>query len=86
MSIFADDAGRLMASRAAGDGRDVRLRVAAAHRGRSEAERLAREVNALYCCGPAGGGGVRTAVRQRLDTLSCYVPRADVDARFEMLD
>src|SRR5205085_2603728 len=53
VSLFADDAGRLMAARAPGDGRDVRLRVAAAHRDRGEAERLAREVNALYTCGPA---------------------------------
>jgi hypothetical protein len=86
MSVFADDAGRLMAARHPGDGRDVRMRVAAAHRDRNEAERLTREVNALYTCGPAGGGGVRTGIRQRLDTLSCLVPREAVPARFEMLD
>jgi hypothetical protein len=85
-SVFADDAGRMLASAAPGDSRDVRVRVAAAHADRGEAERLAREVTALYCCGPAGGGGVRTAVRQRLDTVSCFVPRSRIDARFEMVD
>lgn len=86
LSLFADDAGRLQASRAPGDARDVRLRVAAAHPDRAEANRLVREVTALYCCGPAGGGGVRTAVIQRLDTMSCFVPRGEIDARFEVLD
>ncbi|MEO5694855.1 MAG: acyclic terpene utilization AtuA family protein [Usitatibacter sp.] len=86
VSLFADDAGRMVRDRAPGDARDVRLRIAAAHGDRAEAERLGREVNALYTCGPAGGGGVRTSVRQRLDTLSCYVPREAVDARFEMLE
>jgi hypothetical protein len=62
----------------------VRLRVAARSDDRREAERLTREVTALYCCGPAGGGGVRTALRPRLETLSCYVPRESVDAGWEM--
>jgi len=45
-----------------------------------------REVTALYCCGPAGGGGVRTALKPTLGTLSCLLPREQVRARFEMLD
>jgi hypothetical protein len=32
-------------------------------------------VLALYTCGPAGGGGVRTQVTPRLSSESCYVPR-----------
>jgi hypothetical protein len=83
VSAFADDEGRLLAGRPAGDGRDVRLRVAASHRDRKEAERLAREVTALYTCGPAAGGGVRTSVRSRLETLSCFVPREAVKPGFE---
>ena len=83
MSVLADDAGRLVASMAPGDARDVRLRIAASHRERREAERLAREVLALYTCGPAGGGGIRTSVRSRLETLSCFVPRSAVQPRFE---
>jgi acyclic terpene utilization AtuA family protein len=86
LSLFADDAGRLLSQWPTGDARDVRLRVAAAHAERDAAERLAREVTALYTCGPAGGGGVRTAVRARLETLSCFVPREALAAGFEMLD
>lgn len=86
VSVFGDDAGRLLQALPVGDGRDVRLRVAAAHGERAQAERLLREVNALYTCGPAGGGGVRTALTPRLNTLSCLVPRAAVPAHFEMLE
>jgi hypothetical protein len=74
-SVLADDAGRLQADGAPGESRDVRLRVALNHADRAAAERVGREVTALYTCGPAGGGGVRTSVRPRLGTVSCLVPR-----------
>ena len=74
-SVFADDAGRWVAP-AAQEAEDVRLRVAGATPDRASAEALAREVMALYTCGPAGGGGVRTSVTPRLASDSCYVPRA----------
>ena len=69
----------------AGEARDIRLRVAMRHDDRDEVELLAREVYALYTCGPAGGGGIRTSVRPTLGTLSCLLPRERVDAGFEML-
>ena len=85
-SIFDDDTGRRFADTPAGDAHDVRLRVAMSHAERLTAERLAREVTALYTCGPAGGGGVRTRLTPRLGTVSCSVPRDDVPSRFEILD
>jgi hypothetical protein len=54
---------------------DVRLRMAAAAPAREDAQAIVREVLALYTCGPAGGGGVRTSVSPRLGSDSCYVPR-----------
>jgi hypothetical protein len=84
-SLFADDAGRWLAAQPAGDATDVRLRVALNHADRHAAERLPREVTALYCCGPAGGGGVRTGLRPRLGTVSCLLPREDVPARFRLV-
>ena len=84
-SVFADDAGQWLADQAAGDAQDVRLRVAMNHTDRASAERLGREVTALYTCGPAGGGGVRTALRQRLGTVSCTVPRAQVPTTFRFI-
>ena len=85
VSVFGDDDGRMLAAAPEGHACDVRLRLAANHGDRRTAERLTREVTALYTCGPAGGGGVRTSLRPRLDTLSCLVPREAIRARYEVL-
>ncbi|MBB1603496.1 acyclic terpene utilization AtuA family protein [Variovorax sp. UMC13] len=86
ISILADDAGRALAATPDGGARDVRLRVAATHAERAQAERLGREAMALYTCGPAGGGGVRCTLTPRLNTLSCLLPRDAVPVRFELLE
>jgi len=86
LSVMGDDAGRLLAAQAPGRARDVRLRAATVCPQRAQAERLLREVTALYTCGPAGGGGVRTTLTPRLDTLSGLVPRTDVPMGFELLE
>ena len=79
-SVLGDDAGDALRRRAAGDASDVRLRVAANHPDRAGADRLTREVTALYTCGPAGGGGVRTNLRPRLGLRSCLFPREHAPA------
>jgi hypothetical protein len=85
-SVLGDDGGEWLAAQPHGNARDVRLRVAANHIDRAEAERLPREMTALYTCGPAGGGGIRTALRQRLSTHSCFVPRDAVPAAFAFVE
>ncbi|MDB5893642.1 MAG: hypothetical protein JWQ88_1173 [Rhodoferax sp.] len=97
-SVFADDGGGWLAAAAASDARnvrdagdvwdvrDVRLRVAMNHADRQSAERLVREVTALYTCGPAGGGGVRTGLRPRLGTVSCAIDRGLVPASFRFVE
>ena len=85
-SVFGDDGGRWLAGQPAGAARDVRLRVAMNHADRAVAERLPREVTALYTCGPAGGGGVRTGLRARLGTVSCTVPRELAPARLSFIE
>ena len=84
-SVLGDDAGRWLDAKEVGGARDVRLRVALNHQERKAAERLGREVTALYTCGPAGGGGVRTALRPRLGTLSCLVPREHISGGYTFL-
>lgn len=74
-SVLADDAGRWWEHQQLAPRDDVRLRIAAASPAKEEAEAVAREVLALYTCGPAGGGGVRTQVTPRLASDSCLVPR-----------
>ncbi len=85
-SVFGDDAGRWLAAQPVGQAQDVRLRVAMNHADRAVAQRLPREVTALYTCGPAGGGGVRTGLRARLGTLSCGLARELAPARFEFVE
>ncbi|MBO9356766.1 acyclic terpene utilization AtuA family protein [Bordetella petrii] len=86
LSILGDDGGALLAARPAGTNRDVRLRLAAEHPDARVAERLLREVTALYTCGPAGGGGVRTALRPRLNMVSCTIPRDAVHSGWTMME
>ncbi len=86
LSVLADDGGSLLATTPVGDARDVRLRVAASHADKAQAECLCREVTALYTCGPAGGGGVRTTLTARLNTLSCLLPRSLVPTGFTLLE
>ena len=60
-------------------GDECRLRVAAMGPDRRLAEDVCHEVEALYTNGPAGGGGVRTDVREVIGIVSALIPRADVE-------
>jgi hypothetical protein len=77
-SIFASDAGEGPVLNTSNTYEDIRLRVAAAHQDRQLAMRVCREVTALYTCGPAGGGGVRTSLKPRLNTLVALIPRVEI--------
>jgi hypothetical protein len=57
---------------------EVRLRVAARTRTRAEADRIGREVEALYTNGPYGGGGATASTREVLAIASTYLPRERV--------
>ncbi|WP_035573217.1 acyclic terpene utilization AtuA family protein [Halomonas halocynthiae] len=57
---------------------DVRLRLAVEHEQREVVELATQELLALYCCGPAGGGGVRRYHKPRLKTASYLVSREQV--------
>lgn len=85
MSILGDDRGRLLQALPAGQAEDVRLRVAGRHVSQVMVDLLIREVTALWTGGPAGGGGVRVAKRQRLSQRDCLVPREQIVARLEFL-
>lgn len=85
LSILGDDNNELLAARAPGEARDVRLRVACSHHGKEEAERVVREVTSLYTCGPAGGGGVRGDLKPRLNLVSCFVPRSAIRSGWTLI-
>jgi hypothetical protein len=85
-SVFGDDFGAAYSDAAPADARDVRLRIAGVHHDRSTVERLLGEITALYTCGPAGGGGIRTTCTARLNSTSCFVPRELVPTAFTFLE
>lgn len=86
ISILGDDAGEMRRALPDMRARDVRLRLAGEHADRAQAERILREVTALYTCGPAGGGGVRTALRPRLNMVSCTIARDAVESGWNFLE
>jgi acyclic terpene utilization AtuA family protein len=66
------------------DSEDVRLHVATRTTNREEAELLLWEVEALLCCGPAGGGGFRGVISPAIMTKSVLIDRTLVHPTFEM--
>lgn len=89
LSVLADDGGRAWDGLERADlarAGDVRLRVAFAGPDRATVERGLAEVEALYCAGPAGGGGIRFALRPRIAATSCFVPRSAVAPRIRLLE
>ncbi|HYM48781.1 MAG TPA: acyclic terpene utilization AtuA family protein, partial [Burkholderiaceae bacterium] len=82
ISVLGDDTDRLLNATRVGAATDVRLRVAAKHEDAAHIDRMLRELTALWTGGPAGGGGVRVAKRQRLSLKSCLVPRERVSASY----
>jgi hypothetical protein len=85
LSLFNDDSGRALAERE-GDCLDVRARVAARSSTRDVAETVRKEVAALYCCGPAGGGGIRTFVVPKIATASTLIPRERVKPKVSWIE
>lgn len=85
LSVFGTDREADWIDQPPGPARDVRLRVAAAHQDRSLIETLLQEVTALYTCGPAGGGGIRTTLTPRLQSTACYLPQELIHSTCTML-
>lgn len=58
-----------------GEPYEVRLRAIARADDPASADRVAREVEALYTNGPAGGGGVTSSTRENIAIYSALMPR-----------
>jgi hypothetical protein len=67
------------------DTQDVRLYAALRTRDRSVAETMLWEVEALLCCGPAGGGGFRGMITPAVVTKSVLIDRSLVTPTVEVL-
>lgn len=64
---------------------EVRVRIAARADSLAEAAVVGNEVEALYTCGPAGGGGATRSARQIVAVVSMLLPRelAQANIHFE---
>jgi hypothetical protein len=65
--------------------RDVRVRAALRAPDRADLEMLLWEVEAMLCCGPAGGGGYRGQIVPGVTTYSAFIDRSEVKPTFEVL-
>jgi hypothetical protein len=65
---------------------EIRLRVAGRAVSSASAAWIAREVEALYTNGPAGGGGAFGATREVIAMSSALVPRESVSHRVNLLE
>jgi hypothetical protein len=63
---------------------EVRIRVAGRTDSMREAMRIANEVESLYTCGPAAGGGATKSARDVVAVLSTLLPREKVVATIHM--
>lgn len=63
---------------------EVRIRVAGRTDNLQEAQRIANEVETLYTCGPAGGGGATKSARDIVAVLSTLLPRDQVRTAVHM--
>lgn len=59
---------------------EVRIRVAGRTETLREAMRIANEVESLYTCGPAGGGGASKSAKDIVAVVSTLLPRHEVHA------
>ena len=58
---------------------EARLRVAARTDDERTAKAIVREVESLYTNGPAGGGGIRSNIKEIVSIGSILIPEADTD-------
>ena len=63
---------------------DVRVQAALRSTRREDAETLLWEVEAILCCGPAGGGGFRGQITPSVVTRSCLIDRERVRPRLRL--
>ena len=75
-SVFNGQDGCLLQDALPPEVPEVRVRMAVSAADRATVLQALNEVDALYTCGPSGGGGVRTTVTPLMNSTSVYADRA----------
>jgi hypothetical protein len=65
---------------------EYRMRVASMATDRTAAQRIADEVQSLYCSGPAAGGGHRFHVTPQIATASILIPRERIEPHVRVIE
>lgn len=86
VSVFDDQSGHLARSCNVDDCTDARMRLAVGDPNPTVIEHCLEEVEALYVCGPAAGGGVRKHTQFRFRTASFLVPQDQVRCSFSFVE
>jgi hypothetical protein len=74
------------ATKRSAETRDVRLRAGVRATDRDAVEQVLWEVEALLCCGPAGGGGYRGSITPSVVTRSASIERALVQPTVSVIE
>ena len=77
-SVHSGDSGSRWRAEQSDEAQDIRVRLAVSARTQDDADQAAREALAMYCCGPAGGGGVRWRTTPRIRTQSYLMLPSDL--------
>jgi hypothetical protein len=72
--------------RGPGEAMDVRARIAGRTATLPDAQRIGREIEAVWINGPAGGGGATWAAREVIAAASALIPRERVRPTLHMLE
>lgn len=78
-SLYKDKISNKMITNAT-DVKDIRLRIAARTKTRSEATKIVNEVETLYTNGPAAGGGATKNIKEIIAVCSIFIPRDKVNS------
>lgn len=65
---------------------EIRMRYAARCVDEATATRIGEEVESLYLCGPAGGGGATKSAREIIGIASALIPAEQVVTSYEMME
>lgn len=65
---------------------EIRMRYVARCTDEETATRIGEEVESLYLCGPAGGGGASKSAREIIGIASTFMPAGQVITRHEMVE
>ncbi len=79
-SIFGED------SNGYENNSEIRMRFVARCQDKFNAQRICREVEALYLNGPSGGGGVVTSFKKIIAVASTLIPKQLVDIKLKILE